>query len=113
MVLAYLAKPFSPKELADAIERSGQRLAEFRALLGDAADPQLAVKNRELLRLAKGVLMKRSSLTDREAFLHLRRLADENQVALTEMAQRVVDAERSPNASPDLFRRAPHLPNCV
>jgi AmiR/NasT family two-component response regulator len=113
MVLAYLAKPFSSRELAAAIERSGQRLAEFQALLGDAADPELAVKNRELLRLAKGVVMKRSSLNDREAFSHLQRLADENQVALTEMARRVVDAERSPDGSSVPVPRTPQLPNCV
>ncbi|MFV1964162.1 MAG: ANTAR domain-containing response regulator [Pirellulaceae bacterium] len=113
MVLAYLAKPFTQSQLLAAIGRSEQRFAEFQALLDDGVVPGQAVKRRELLRLAKGVLMKKAVLSDREAFVRLKQLAEENRVSLAKMAKQVVDAEQSLHPAPDSLSRSPQMPNYV
>jgi len=113
MVLAYLAKPFRHRDLESAIWRAEQRFAEFRALLDGHDDPQQAVKHRELLRLAKGVLMKKALLSDREAFLRLRGMADEQNVRLADVAQQIVAHEQSGNAASDPMLRRERMPNCV
>jgi AmiR/NasT family two-component response regulator len=113
MVLAYLAKPFGENDLAAAIQRAEQRFTEFQALLDGHGDPQQAVKNRELLRLAKGVLIKRSSLNDRDAFLHLQRLAQQEGRSLIEIARQMVSAERADQPEPRPSSPSNELTNCV
>jgi response regulator NasT len=112
MVLAYLAKPFEPKDLEQAIRRAEQRFDEFTVLLDCADDPQQAIRNRELLRVAKGLLMKRQSLGDRAAFERLRKMARDQNASLIEVAQAVVDAEQGPRSSSADLPRNVHLSNC-
>jgi AmiR/NasT family two-component response regulator len=95
MVLAYLAKPFRPRELEWAIDRADRRFREFLALQQQGDDPRQAIESRKTLRLAKGILMKRDALSDREAFQRLQQLAREQQVSLVEMAKRLIAAEQT------------------
>jgi AmiR/NasT family two-component response regulator len=113
MVLAYLAKPFQRRDLESAIERAGQRFDEFQALRENGSDPQRAVENREILRLAKGILMTRDGLGDRAAFGHLQQLARDAQVTLAEMARRVIASQSAPPSVPDAAPRDPQASNCL
>jgi AmiR/NasT family two-component response regulator len=94
MVLAYLAKPFRPRELEWAIDRADRRFEEFSALQQQCADPRQAIASRKTLRLAKGILMKRDSLGDREAFKRLQQLAREQQISLVDMAKRLIASDQ-------------------
>lgn len=95
MVLAYLAKPFQQRELELAINRVDQRFEEFQALSEPGADPAEAIGNREVLRLAKGILIKRQGLGDRAAFEYLQRLAQEKNLSLAAVSRSVIDSECS------------------
>jgi two-component system, response regulator PdtaR len=100
MVLAYLAKPFQRRELLLAIDRVEQRFEEFLALTEQGVEAQEAIGSGEILRLAKGILMKRQGLDDREAFQQLRRLAQERGTTLAAASQSVIDSEPR-RSSPD------------
>jgi response regulator NasT len=93
MVLAYLAKPFQQRELELAITRVDQRFEEFQALCEPGANAAEAIGNRESLRLAKGILIKRLGLGDRAAFECLQRMAQEKNLSLAAVSRSVIDSE--------------------
>jgi AmiR/NasT family two-component response regulator len=95
MVLAYLSKPFQRHELELAIRRAVHRFEEFRALFADDGNARKAVKNREVLRLAKGVLMKGMQLGDRAAFQHLEQMARDRNLRLLDAAYTVINTEKT------------------
>jgi len=112
MVLAYLAKPFQQRELEMALERVEQRFVEFQALRDSGADPAKVVENRETLRLAKGILMKRNRLGDRQAFQQLQTLAHDRSISLLAAAQWVIQEDRNAPADPHDPARNRHVGNC-
>lgn len=93
MVLAYLAKPFQRRDLAKAIARADLRFQEFEALLACCHHHRDAVAHRELLRLAKGVLMKSAGIGDHDAFCRLKKDAADRGLSLIEWARTVLDGE--------------------
>jgi AmiR/NasT family two-component response regulator len=113
MVLAYLSKPFDRRDLESAIERAEQRFEEFQALSENGEDPQQAVGNREVLRVAKGILMKRELLGDRSAFHRLRHLAREREVPLVEMARLIIEDEGKSQDSQEASRPDAQVTNCL
>lgn len=112
MVLAYLAKPFQQRELEMAIERVEQRFVEFQALRESGADGAKVGENRETLRLAKGILMKRGGLTDRLAFRELQTLAQARNVSLLAAAQRVIEEEGTRTSAPSQAAQENQVSNC-
>lgn len=63
-VLAYLIKPIKKEDLGPAISLVMQRFQEFQALRQEAADLRQALEDRKVIEQAKGILMKRTGLSE-------------------------------------------------
>jgi AmiR/NasT family two-component response regulator len=94
-VMAYLVKPIEQADLEPAIVLAMRRFDEFRSLRQEAADLRQALEDRKSIEQAKGILMKRSGLTEPEAFRRLQKLASEQQRKLVEIAQVILLAEKA------------------
>jgi response regulator NasT len=96
-VLAYLVKPIQDTDLATAIAIAISRFTEFQALRQEAADLRQALADRKMIEQAKGILMKRASLDEQEAFYRLRKLSMDQNRKLVDIAQMILTAEKALN----------------
>lgn len=92
-VLAYLIKPIKQADLGPAITLAMRRFEQFQTLCKEAADLRQALEDRKLIERAKGVVMKRASVDEPEAFRRLNRLARNKNWKLAEIAHRILGAE--------------------
>ncbi len=92
-ILAYLIKPIKQADLGPAITLAMRRFEQFQTLYKEAADLRQALEDRKMIERAKGVVMKRSSVDEQEAFRKLNRLARNKNWKLVEIAQRILGAE--------------------
>ncbi len=101
-ILGYLVKPIKQADLEPAISLVMFRFEQFQALRGEAADLKQALENRKLIEKAKGLLMKKASLDEPEAFRRLQKLASDQNRKLAEIAQMLLTAEEAlqPTAPP-------------
>ena len=74
-ILAYLVKPIKQQDLEPAIVIAMRRFQEFKTLRQDTDNLRQALEDRKLIERAKGILMRRSSLEEAEAFRRLQKLA--------------------------------------
>jgi two-component system, response regulator PdtaR len=84
--MAYLVKPIEPEDLAPAITLALRRFAELQ-------DARRALEDRKLIERAKGAVMRRLRVGEDEAFRGLRRLANNGNRKLTDVAAEVLAAE--------------------
>jgi response regulator NasT len=94
-ILAYLVKPVKDSDVAPAIAVAMQRFSEFRSLRQEAADAKQALEDRKVIERAKGILMKRTGLTEPDAFRRLQKLASSKSARLVDIARSVVTAEEA------------------
>ena len=92
-VLAYLVKPIKQQDLEPAIAIAMSRFQEFRAMRQEADNLRQTLEDRKLIERAKGIIMKRASLDEPEAFRRLQKLARERNQKLVEIAKIVITAE--------------------
>ncbi len=105
-ILAYLVKPISQGDLVPAVTIAMNRFAQFQALRGEAADLKQALEDRKLVEPAKGLLMKKASLDEDEAFRRLERLASEQNRKLVEIARMLLTEEDASDQPEKTDRRA-------
>jgi two-component system, response regulator PdtaR len=94
-ILGYLVKPIEQADLEPAIALAMRRFEQFEALRRDAADLRQALEDRKVIDRAKGVLMKRGSLDEQEAFRRLQKLASEESRKLIDIAHMILVAEKA------------------
>ena len=94
-VMAYLVKPIKQADLEPAIAIAMRRFEQFQALHQEASDLKQALEDRKMIERAKGLLMKKASLDENEAFRRLQRLASDRNKKLVEVAQMIVMAEEA------------------
>jgi response regulator NasT len=92
-VMAYLSKPAKAIDLQAAISLAMLRFEHFQALREEAASLRQALEDRKVIERAKGAVMERIGVDEREAFRRLQRLASNHNYKLVEAAQQVLDAE--------------------
>ncbi len=92
-VLAYLVKPVKPADLAPAIALAVRRFAQLRDMADQVTGLRQALEERKVIERAKGVLMKRTGLTEPDAQRRLQRLAADQNRKLVEIARSVLTAE--------------------
>lgn len=93
-IAAYLMKPVSEEDLLPAITLALTRFKQFQALRQEVADLREALEARKLIEKAKGILMRRLSLTEEEAFRRLQRQSQEANRKLAQVAEAIVVADR-------------------
>lgn len=94
-VLAFLVKPIKQADLEPAIAIAIRRFEQFQALRKEAADLRQALEDRKVIERAKGLLMKKASLDEAEAFRRLQRLASDRNRKLVEVALMILTAEEA------------------
>jgi AmiR/NasT family two-component response regulator len=94
-IMGYLVKPIKQADLEPAIALAMRRFEQFEALRREAADLRQALEDRKLIERGKGILMKKTSLDEQEAFRRLQKLASERNLKLVEIARILVTADEA------------------
>lgn len=97
--LAYLVKPFHRNELVPAIELALARFTELVALSERAEELSEQLENRKVIDRAKGQLMDRHGLSERDAFLFLQRTAMTTRSTMAAIAAGILSGDIEPPTS--------------
>jgi response regulator NasT len=92
-IMGYLVKPIKQADLAPMIALAMRRFEELQQLRQEAADLRQALQDRRVIERAKGVLQKRGSVDEAEAFRRLQKAAADDNLKLVEAAQRVLGGD--------------------
>lgn len=91
-VYAYLLKPVTKKQLDPAIKIALHRFNEFHALKDEVHDLKDAMETRKLIERAKGILMKRCTISEEDAFKILQRYSQKENKKMREIAKSIISA---------------------
>ena len=89
-VFGYLVKPFREQDLLPAIHTARARHEELQALRDEAESLSEALAARKVIERAKGLLMEKEGLSEKDAFERLRRASQASQRPLKVIAEAVV-----------------------
>lgn len=92
-VLYYLLKPVDITELSIAIKISLSRFEEIKLLQNDLKDTKKALEARKYIEKAKGILMDRKKLKEKEAMKHLQEISRNNNKKLVEVSKELINAD--------------------
>ncbi|HHL40833.1 MAG TPA: response regulator [Deltaproteobacteria bacterium] len=91
-VMAYLTKPVRFEELQPAIELALDRHNELEQLRKENVDLKEAIETRKVVERAKGLLMEKEGLTEKEAFGRLRKISMDRRSTMREIAEVIIKA---------------------
>jgi len=91
-IYAYLLKPVTKKQLDPAIKIALSRFHEFQGMKDEVVDLKEAIETRKLIERAKGILMKRCTISEDEAFKILQRYSQKENKKMREIAQSIISA---------------------
>ncbi len=91
--LAYLVKPIKSEEIPPAIDIALARHRELQQLREHVDDLHETLESRKLIERAKGILMKRLGISERDAEERLRQRAKDKGVRVKDIAQTIVDSD--------------------
>jgi two-component system, response regulator PdtaR len=89
-VFGYLVKPFREQDLVPAITTARARFEELAAVREEVETLADALAARKVIERAKGLLMRKESLTEQEAFERLRKASQVSQRPLRVIAEAVI-----------------------
>lgn len=91
--LAYLVKPINENDLKPAINIALARFKEMQTLRSEVAELQESLEARKLIERAKGILMQRKGLSERDAYERLRQMARDRRRKMKDVAESLIEAE--------------------
>ncbi len=91
--LAYLVKPVNENELPPAINIAMARFKELQSLRAQVTELEDSLEARKLIERAKGILMQRLGLNERDAYERLRQRARDKRAKMKDIAQAIIEAE--------------------
>jgi len=91
-VFAYLLKPVTKKQLDPAIRIALSRFKEFQGLKNEVSDLKEAIETRKLIERAKGILMKRCTISEEDAFKVLQRYSQKENKKMRDVAESIISA---------------------
>jgi AmiR/NasT family two-component response regulator len=89
-ILAYLIKPVDEQELLATLEVVTARFAEQQQLVRQANDLEEQLESRKVVERAKGVLMQRESLDEKDAYLRIQRQARQERRTMRQVAEAIL-----------------------
>ncbi|HEV7128215.1 MAG TPA: response regulator [Ktedonobacterales bacterium] len=89
-VIHYLTKPWRQSDIKPAIEVALWRFQEFRALEKQVATLEDKLATRKVVEQAKGLLMQKQGLSEREAFRRIQKLSMNNRKSMREVAEAIL-----------------------
>ncbi len=93
-IYAYLLKPVTKKQLDPAIKIALHRFNEFQGMKNEVLDLKDAMETRKLIERAKGILMKRCTISEEDAFKILQRYSQKENKKMREIAESIISASR-------------------
>lgn len=90
---AYLVKPVVAEQIAPAVRTAQARFAAFEHLRLENQDLKTTLATRKLVERAKGILMRRLSLSEEDAFLRLQKSARDRSQPMKQAALDVIQAD--------------------
>lgn len=91
--MAYLVKPIQEADLPPAIHIALERFREIQSLKLKVSELEDSLEARKLIERAKGILMQRLRISERDAYERLRLRAREKRVKMKDIALSVIEAE--------------------
>ena len=91
--LGYLVKPVNEAELSPAINIALARFKELQSLRSQVVELEESLEARKLVERAKGILMQRLGLSERDAYERLRQRARDKRAKMKDIAQAIIEAE--------------------
>lgn len=88
--MAYVVKPFTPADLAPAIELARTRFAELRALQDNVGELTDRLAARKVIEQAKAALVAAYGMSEADAFRFLQKKAMDDRVSMAEVAEQVL-----------------------
>jgi response regulator NasT len=89
-IMAYLIKPVKERELLATLEVVTTRFAEQQQLLQQTHKLEEQLATRKAVERAKGVLMQRGSLSEKEAYQRIQRQARRERRSMREVAEAIL-----------------------
>ena len=90
-VTAYVVAGLAPERVRPVLDVAMARFRHEETLRQELADARSQLSDRKLIDRAKGVLMKRQSLSEEEAYGRLRKTAMDKGLKIADVAQRIID----------------------
>lgn len=90
--LAYLMKPFRKEDLAPALEVAVRRFRQIQNQGKEIAELKETLESRKLIERAKGILMDRQGLSEKEAFNRIHFQARNQNKKMRDIAQSIITA---------------------
>jgi response regulator NasT len=91
--LGYLVKPINEAELTPAINVAMARFRDLQSLRVQVSELEESLEARKLIERAKGILMHRLGLNERDAYERLRHRARDKRAKMKDIAQAIIEAE--------------------
>ncbi|PUA16422.1 ANTAR domain-containing response regulator [Glaciimonas sp. PCH181] len=91
-VSAYIVAGLQTARIKPVLEVAMARFNQEQKLLNELSDTKLKLADRKIIDRAKGLLMERQQLSEQDAYKKLRRLAMDKNLKLSEVAQRIIEA---------------------
>ncbi|MEF7615568.1 ANTAR domain-containing protein [Aquincola sp. MAHUQ-54] len=90
-VTAYVVAGLAPERIKPVLDIALARFEHEERMRQDLAEARSQLSERKVIERAKGILMKRQSISEEEAYARLRKTAMDKGLKLAEVAQRIVD----------------------
>ncbi len=91
-VFGYLVKPVSPRQLSSTIALAQSRFEEFQRLHEENTDLRDALETRKVVERAKGILMDRKNVSEKEAYDAIRSQSQKQSRSMREIAANIIQA---------------------
>lgn len=89
-VMAYLIKPIREEELNPTIELAVSRFHEFETLRREILDLKKTLDARKVIDKAKGILMEREGISEKDAFRKIQKLSMNKRKTMKEIAEAII-----------------------
>ena len=91
-VCAYIVEGLAPQRIRPILQVAMARFKHEQSLRAELQDARDELKDRKTIDRAKGILMERQALSEKEAYDRLRKLAMDKGIKMVQIAQRMIDA---------------------
>ena len=92
-VMAYVIKPLRDNDLRPAIEVAVSRFRDYQILAHEVADLTERLETRKVVERAKGLLMEKHGLSERDAFQRIQKLSMDRRRTMKDIAEALLLAE--------------------
>jgi response regulator NasT len=91
-VCAYIVEGLAPQRIRPILQVAMARFRHEESLRAELKDARDELKDRKTIDRAKGILMQRQALSEKDAYDKLRKLAMDKGIKMVQIAQRMIDA---------------------